>query len=109
MIDYDVYPSFLLTNKASSNLDNTPLNYIYASRYDDFKDAVNVYYNFVNNALKHVINATIEKREIITNGVVKVTYSNGVSIIINYHNYDYDLDANNTIKAKNYLLIGGDN
>jgi len=42
--------------------------------------------NYINEALKHVLNESIINREIIDLGVVLVTYSNGVKIVINYSN-----------------------
>ena len=106
MIEFDVYPSFLITNEASSLLDETSMNYIYASKYDDYKEAINVYYDFVNNALKHVIGSNIVNREVIKQGLVKIEYSNNVKIIVNYLNND-ETYLGQTVKAKNYLVIEG--
>lgn len=106
MVDFDVYPSFLLTKRAPSLLDETALNYIYSSKYEDYKDAIDVYYNFVNCALKNVIGSSIIKRTILTRGVSMITYDNGVSIIVNYLNHDYNHEGK-TIKAKNYLVMNG--
>lgn len=107
MIDYQVYPSFLLTKEASSKLDETALNYIYASKYDDLKEAVNVYYHFVNDALKEVINATLIQREVVQDGVVINTYDNGKQIIINYLNEE-TIVAGSIVPSKSYLVIGGE-
>lgn len=88
MVDYNVYPSFLLTKESSAKLDETALQYIYCSQYDNLEEAVNVYYNFVNESLKQVAGQSIENREIVADGVSKVTYSNGKVIYVNYTNND---------------------
>ncbi len=108
MIDYNVYPSFLLTKQKASKLDETSLNYIYSSAADDYQEEVKVYYNFVNDALKNVINASIISRTIIEDGVVLTSYDNGVSIIVNYQNHDV-IYQGMTIKYKNYQVLGGNN
>ena len=93
MVDYNVYPSFLLTKESSAKLDETALQYIYCSQYDNLEEAVNVYYNFVNESLKQVAGQSIENREIVTDGVSKVTYSNGKVIYVNYTNVDQTVDG----------------
>lgn len=104
MIDYNVYPSFLLTKESSSKLDETALQYIYCSQYDNLEEAVNVYYNFVNEALKDFAGKSIENRQVIQDGLVKVTYSNNKSIYVNYQNYDITVD-NIVVPAKGYKVI----
>ena len=93
MVDYNVYPSFLLTKESSAKLDDTALQYIYCSQYDNLEEAVNVYYNFVNESLKQVAGQSIENREIVSEGVSKVTYSNGKTIYVNYTNVDVTVDG----------------
>ena len=93
MVDYNVYPSFLLTKESSAKLDETALQYIYCSQYDNLEEAVNVYYNFVNESLKQVAGQSIENREIVADGVSKVTYSNGKVIYVNYTNVDQTVDG----------------
>ena len=108
MIDYNVYPSFLLTKEKASKLEESSLNYIYSSAYDDYKEEVKVYYNFVNDALKNVINSKIINRVVLQDGVVKISYDNNVDIIVNYLNKDV-LYNHQTIPYKNYLVLGGNN
>lgn len=106
MVDYNVYPSFLLTKEKASKLEESSLNYIYSSAYDDYKEEVTVYYNFVNDALKNVINSKIINRVVLQDGVVKISYDNNVDIIVNYLNKDV-LYNHQTIPYKNYLVLGG--
>lgn len=86
LVDYNVYPSFIVTQQSSSKLEETNLNNIYSSKFDDLSDAVSTYYKFVNEPLNDVIGATLVTRTVPVNGVVVNTYSNGVTIIVNYTN-----------------------
>ena len=105
IIDFNVYPTYMLTEKSSQLLTDTSLKNIYSSKYADLKMRTITSYGFVNNALKEVIGASIMARTILANGIVKVDYSNGVSIYINYTTNDY-VDTV-TVKAKDYLVVGG--
>ena len=84
LIDFGVYPAFIVTEASSKKLQETALEYIYSSRYTDLKQAVVTYYDFVNEALKHVIDAEIIHREVHAAGQVEIGYDNGVLIFVNY-------------------------
>jgi hypothetical protein len=62
-------------------------------------------YNFINEALKHVIGESLVSREVVEIGVVKNTYSNGVIIYINYTSAN-KLVEGITVGAVNYALGG---
>ena len=104
MIDYNVYPSFLLTKESSSLLDETALQYIYCSQYDNLETAVTVYYDFVNDALKNVVGAKIVDREIVKDGLVAISYSNGRTVYVNYTNNNEVVDGT-PVPAKGYEVI----
>lgn len=103
LIDFGVYPSFIVTEESSKALLETDLENIYSSSFEDIKPAIVRYYEFVNDALKHVSGEQIINREVIDNGVVKVTYSSGTYIVINYLDVPYTYLAQ-TIEAKNYKV-----
>jgi len=84
MVDFHVYPSFIVTTKYTTELQKTNLRDIYVSQYDVISPMIFTYYNFVKDGLNQTLNATIETREILQDGVVLVGYDNGVEIIINY-------------------------
>lgn len=106
LVDFNVYPSYVLTMNESSLLKDTDIEYIYTSQFDLWKDTIVVEYGYINNALKHVIGESLVEREILELGVVKNTYSNGVIIYINYTSKSKVIDTI-TIEAENYAL-GGD-
>jgi len=105
LVDFNVYPSFVVTHESSKKLQDTGLESIYSSRYEDIKLSVSSYYEFVNDALKYVIGSTIENREVYLNGVMEITYANGVIIVVNYTNQIvmYETEA---IAPKSYLVTG---
>lgn len=106
LIDFNVYPSFIVTNKSSQKLEKTNLNYIYSSKYEDLEEEILVYYNFVNDALKNVIGQRIIERTIPSVGIVKNVYENGVTITINYTNNSYT-SGTTIIPAMSYYVEGG--
>jgi hypothetical protein len=106
LIDFGVYPSFVITEKSSKYLQKTELEYLYSTRYADLKDAIITYYDFVNQALNHVMNASITDRRVLTTGLVAVTYDNGIVIVVNYNNQDLTYNGF-TVGAKNYIVTRG--
>lgn len=104
LIDFGVYPSFVVTNESSKLLLETALESIYSSRYQDIKQAITRYYHFVNDALKFVSGDTIDSREVLDSGVVKITYSKGTSIVVNYLEIPYTYSGQ-TIDAKSYVVF----
>jgi hypothetical protein len=105
LVDFNVYPSFVVTHESSKKLQDTGLESIYSSRYEDIKLSVSSYYDFVNEALKYVIGSTIENREVYQNGVMEITYANGVIIVVNYTNQIVMYETE-TIAPKSYLVTG---
>jgi hypothetical protein len=103
LIDFNVYPSFVMTDKSTKYLQETALESIYSAKFSDIERATVTYYDFVNGALKHVVGADMINREVLGSGVVKTTYDNGVSMIINYGDTPYD-DGSVRVLAKNYLV-----
>lgn len=104
LIDFGVYPSFIITQESSKLLQKTGLESIYSSKFDDLKPSIIAYYGFVNDALKYVLNAQIIDRVVISSGVVQVIYDNGFEIIINYSSQNVIYESQ-SISPKNYLVI----
>ena len=85
LIDYNVCPSFLLTEKDTTKLIDSPSSsYIYSSVYDVWEsDIINSYHKVID-VLKQVEGSCFVKREMLSKQVYKNTYENGKSIVINY-------------------------
>lgn len=84
MIEYGTYPSFILTWEESSELKDTNSSDIFTSEYDDFRPIIIQYYNELKEIYDKIEGSEFIKHEILDTDVVKVTYSNGVEILINY-------------------------
>ncbi len=104
MIDYNVYPSFMLTEKPAYLLMSTNSANYYSTEYELYKPLIQVIYNEVNGALRHVINSEWINRTVLADGVIVNSYSNEKEIVINYTEEDYVYNGV-TVKAKSYSVI----
>ncbi len=84
MIDYNLYPTFMLTKEPSYVLADTTSAKYYSTEYDLYKDLILSIYNQINSALRPVLDASWIDREVVQNGFVVNTYNNGKKIYINY-------------------------
>ncbi|MFA5693586.1 MAG: DUF5696 domain-containing protein, partial [Acholeplasmataceae bacterium] len=104
LIDFGINPSYVLTHEDTYKLRYTKANSFYTTSYFDFKDDVIDDYTYINNALKHVIDESIINREVIDLGVVLITYSNNVKILINYSNKPFSY-LSKTINGQDYEVF----
>lgn len=104
MIEYGTYPAWLVTGENSLELMNTPSDWIYTSEYDVWKGEIVSEYQYLAEALNHVIGARILKHEMIDNDVVRVTYDNGISIVINYTDRGF-ARGNMYVKPMDFTVI----
>ncbi|GAB6091536.1 DUF5696 domain-containing protein [Spirochaeta dissipatitropha] len=84
MIDYNVYPSFLITKESSHALLLTNSAEFYSTEYSNYRDLILEVYQKVNGALREVMDARWLNREVLSPGIILNTYDNGVQILINY-------------------------
>lgn len=103
MVDFNVYPSYILTNEDTFKMRYTPNRY-YTTKFEDFKEDMISDYTFLNNALRHIRDAYLTDRVIIETGVVINSYNNGVKIIINYTSEPTTI-LGVTIDAQSYEVI----
>lgn len=105
MIETGASPHYVFTMESSSRMKLTSLNRFYTTTYSVWKDTSIDVYNQVNEALKHVSGCAIVNHEIIETGVRKITYSNGVSIIVNYTSEEKTVDGI-SVPAMSYGMEG---
>ena len=86
MIDYNIYPSFVLTYLAPHYLSTTNSANFFSTEFTSYKDVIASIYTRVNDALSYVRGVAWTSRTVIAPGVVVNTYANGTKIIINYTN-----------------------
>jgi len=103
MIDFGVYPSFLLTSEPSHLLAGTPSRHIFTSEFDVWESEIVNQYQTVQEALSLVAGERITNRLILAPGVVQIDYANGVSIFVNYTTHPFHFEGG-TIEAENFLV-----
>ena len=106
MIEYNIYPSFLITKEEAYDLRYTNYEYLNSTQYDLWKSLIVSMYSDTNNALKYVIGAKMIHHEYLLAGVAKCEYSNGVTIYINYNNRNVSCD-NISLAPYSYYVKGG--
>lgn len=103
MIEYGAFPSFYLTHEPTSLLKDSGSKDLFSGEYELWKPEIEREYKMMQETLSRVQGETMVNREVLANGVVKVTYSNEVAIYVNYTDTDVQLDGV-SISAKNYLV-----
>ena len=107
LVEYNIRPSFMITNEATNKLRYANFEYLYTTEYQLWKGQINQVQSFIDGALKHVTNVEMIDHHYLADGIAKISYQNGVVIYINYTNDDYLVDTY-TITPMNYLVVGGD-
>ncbi len=92
-IEYGAYPSFLVMAAENEDLIDTPQIDYFSLNFEDWKGTIDTVYGKVNKALKQVEGATISEHKALAQGVVRVTYSNGAKIYVNYNSFDSTVDG----------------
>ena len=77
-------PHFQWTHEPSSRLKLTNYDSAYATAYEDWINDAVVLYKEANEVLKGLGNQQMTGHERIQEGVVRVTYSGGTTILVNY-------------------------
>lgn len=109
MIDYNISPSFVLTQQPSYLLGSTTSSDYYSTEFSQYEELVGTIYNTVNGALSQVINYKWEARDVLKDGVIANRYSKDgqvKTIIINYT--DEETSVNGTaVAAMSAAVIEG--
>lgn len=104
LIEFGAYPSYYMTHEPSYKLKFTNSSDLYTSTFREWKQDIADSYRILNEALGPVSGATMESREVLARNVVKVSYSNGVDIYVNYTENDYDKNGI-TVPGKGFRVI----
>jgi hypothetical protein len=107
MIDYNVFPSFVLTEKPSYVLTHSNSSNFYSTEYTLYEELIEAVYNQVNGVLRNTLGQQWVNREILEVGVVKNTYSDGDEVLINYTDVDY-LYKGQMVLAQSARFFGGE-
>lgn len=106
MIDYNTYPSFILTQEPAYKLQKTNAQDFFSTEYAINQALIEQVYQTVSQALNPVMNATWVSRSEVMPNVFMNTYNNGVSILINYQTQAVNY-AGHIVTAQSYQVIGG--
>ncbi|MCR5331624.1 MAG: hypothetical protein K6E62_10650 [Lachnospiraceae bacterium] len=103
LVESGAYPSFYITKESSSELIYTNSNDVYSSQYSAYADQIEDYAKQLKTLNDKVKNATIKAHDIFGDAV-RVTYSNGVKIYVNYGESETMVD-NVKLEPMTYLVM----
>ncbi len=106
LIEYGASTRYIFTWEDATEMKYTGLNKYYATTFASWADEAVENYQYVSGALSPVSGAQMVAHESITDTLKKVTYSNGVTVYVNYAAQDAEADGY-TVPAKDYLVMGG--
>lgn len=110
-LDYNIYPSYLLTGVISSKLTYTDSAAYYTTNIDDWMSKILEFSDTYKAAYDAFNGYKIVKRNVKEIGLVVITYqslsdSSYKTLVINYNDVSYNYNANE-IPAKSYKVLGG--
>ena len=104
MIDYAVFPSYLLTEADSTRLRYTYSNRYFTTAYEDFKEDIIDVYSYLSPFYDALKDGVITSRTMVALGVSVVTFSHGVQLVVNYRSQPYEFEGV-TIPAQDARVI----
>lgn len=99
-------PHFVITEKSPNLLQGTSFDGIFNSQYSVLKSTVLGIYEEMNERLGQVWNLTIDRHEYLSEDVVRVTYSDGSAVYINYSGETCEVNGV-SVGAMDYVLVEG--
>lgn len=105
MVEAGIYPSFYVAQENSSKLIYTNSNNLYSLEFASYADTIEEYDAALRQLAEKTEGANIIRHESLSQGFVKVTYSNGTVIYVNYTEKDCTADGV-TVGALSYLVGG---
>jgi hypothetical protein len=106
MIDYNVYPSFVVTSEPAYLLSNTNSLTYYSTEYAVYRDIIKAVYEQVSAVLSRVKGKNWIDRRALQNGVILNTYEDGTEVVINYTS-DPVAYRNASVPAESARIISG--
>ena len=104
-IEYNAYPSFLLTGGDSSLLSGTPSQEYFSTGFEDWKVTAVSIYQRIDQVLSKVHGQQMLSHTVLQEGVIRVTYETG-SIYVNYTDAEYQADGV-TVPATGAIYVAG--
>ncbi len=107
LIEYNIYPSFIITKEPTYEFRHSNFEYIYTSEYQLWKEKIYSSYQMINSALKTVSGAKMINYQVLDTGIVRIIYDNNNEIYINYSKDPYQI-GESTLNEQDFLIVGGD-
>jgi hypothetical protein len=104
MIDYNVFPSFVVTHQPAHMLGSTNSMHFFATEYAIYRDIILDVYDMAAPLLSRIKGLEWVSRRVLQNGVVLNMYSCGLEVVINYTLSDFYYRGN-TIAAETALVF----
>jgi hypothetical protein len=93
MIDFGVFPSYLLTHAASTNLRYSYSNRYFTTAFSDFENDIVDVYAYMSAIYDEVAEGRIISRTILVPGVTHIQYDHGVALYVNYRSQPYTING----------------
>lgn len=104
-IEYGASCHYMFTERDATDMKYSGLNRAYATSFALWKDSAVSVYSQLNEALAPVSGAFMTDRDKPSEGVVRVKYSNGVILYVNYNDTDAQADGL-TVPARGWAMGG---
>ncbi len=88
MVEYGVFPSYILTGGSTYDLKTTNSSNVYISQYDVLSRRISDYYDFLNPGLGVTIGKEMTNHIFLDKGVSLVEYDNTIQILVNYNDVE---------------------
>ena len=99
---------FRLTAQETSQLRESEYNFLYATDYSIWLDTAAEMYKEVNGILGGLQEVEIQSHRKVQKEVFETVYADGTSILVNYSDFDVDVDGR-TVKSMSYDVKKGGN
>lgn len=104
LVEYGVFPSYILTGGSTYDLKQTNSSNIYISEYDVMESRMDSYRDFFNEGLETTIQNEMTDHTFLAEGVVLVAYEDGTQIVLNYNSDAVTVDEV-VIEPLSYVVI----
>lgn len=106
LIDYNAYPSYMLTEEYTNKLAKTNLDDIYSTRYNDWKPYITKTYKLVSGILQEVKGKEVIDRIIPQDGISITIYEDNTAVVVNYTNKSFTY-KNVTVEGLSAEVVKG--
>ena len=93
LIDFNIFPSYVLTEESATLFARSNTVDIFSSRYDDWRNIIVPQYHMVNDVLRNVRGQYIVSRREVADNVFAIRYSGGGHIVVNYSGEPFEYNG----------------